>query len=842
MNTFTKTPFLLFILLSFKSFSQPTSFESRGIGGGGALFSPAINPDDNNELFMACDMSEVYHSKNKGASWTMLHFTTIQGGHDSKMQFTKDANIRYCIDYTSINGTDYTRPVKSTDGGKTWKLLPGNPYPTDVAYNLTADYNDPTRLILGFYGEIYFSKDGGTTFKKIYTCKSMAEGNHIAGSFFKGTDIYIGLNDGLLKSSDGGTSFALMTTTGMGAGEKMLSFSAAFDGTNMRFSCLTLTNVWAGIQHAFEYSNGSSASMQGMYIMDNADGTWKPKLSGINKSTDYPVFTGMAANNISTIYISGGSSSGAPIVMKSTDGGSTWNHVFLSTNNQNIYTGWSGYQGDRAWSYGECPFGFTVAANDANKVIFTDFGFAHSTADGGTNWQQLYVDASTQNAKNAATPKGKAYKGVGLENTTNWNMLWTDSTHLLASFSDINGVVSDDKGKSWKIIPNLAQNSVYHIIKHSNGTLYAATSNIHDMYQSTRLTDAILDAGKGSVYFSTNSGTSFSLLHDFAHPVIWLALDPNNGKRMYASVIHSTLGGIYVSDDIDKGAASTWKKVTNPPRTQGHAFVIQVLKNGHLVASYSGRRTGSPQQFSASSGVFYSTDGGTTWQDRSHNNMKYWTKDVVIDPHDTSGSTWYAAVFSGWGSAVPAGTGGLYRTTDKGLNWTKISNSAASYRVNSCTVNPKNKDEMYYTTETDGLWFSKNASSASPTFTLVDAYAFRHPVRVTYNPYKNSEIWVSGFGSGMITGTVGGSSGKIKESKQETILFYPNPAGDYLYIKNQSVASYSIYDITGKLLLESKDIGNTSETKIDIRLLNPGLYFITLKTDRGILTQRFVKE
>ena len=839
---FKKTILLLFILTGFKAFSQPILFESRGIGGGGALFSPVINPDDHNELFMACDMSEIYHSKNKGVSWSMLHFTTIQGGHDSKMQFTKDANIRYCIDYTSKDGIDYARPVKSTDGGKTWNTLAGNPYPYDVAYNLTADYNDPTRLILGFYGEIYFSKDGGTTFNKIYTCKDNGSGNHIAGTFFKGSDIYIGLNDGLLKSSNGGTAFSLMTTTGMVAGEKMLSFSAAFDGTNLRFSCLTLTNVWAGIQHAFEYSNGSAANLQGIYIMDNADGSWKPKLTGINKSTDYPVFTGMAANNISTIYISGGSSSGAPIVMKSSDGGNSWNHVFLSTNNENIFTGWSGYQGDRQWSYGECPFGFTVAANDANKLIFTDFGFAHSSYDGGTSWQQLYVDPSTQNPKNTATPKQKTYKGVGLENTTNWNMLWTDSTHLFASFSDINGVMSDDKGKTWKFIPNLTQNSIYHIVQHTNGNLYAATSNIHDMYQSTRLTDAIIDAGKGSVYFSTNKGTSFSLLHDFAHPVIWLALDPTNSKRMYASVIHSTLGGIYVSDDIDKGAVSTWKKLTNPPRTQGHAFIIQVLKNGNLVSSYSGRRTGSPQQFTASSGVFYSTDGGTTWLDRSHNNMKYWTKDVVIDPSDTSSSTWYAAVFSGWGSAVPAGTGGLYRTTDKGINWIKISNSTASYRVNSCTVNPKNPDEMYYTTETDGLWFTKNAKAATPTFALVDAYPFRHPVRVSFNPLKNSEIWVSGFGSGMITGTVGGSSGKIISIKKEGIAIYPNPVNDYLIIKNPSIISCSVYDITEKLLLENKEILKSEELKVDVRGLKPGLYFILISTDKGMVSEKFIKE
>ena len=78
MKIINKLVLAFFLLLNFKAFCQPTSFESRGIGGGGALFSPAINPADNNELFMACDMSEIYHSKNKGASWSMLHFKTIQ--------------------------------------------------------------------------------------------------------------------------------------------------------------------------------------------------------------------------------------------------------------------------------------------------------------------------------------------------------------------------------------------------------------------------------------------------------------------------------------------------------------------------------------------------------------------------------------------------------------------------------------------------------------------------------------------------------------------------------------------------------------------------------------------
>ncbi|MCC6721429.1 MAG: T9SS type A sorting domain-containing protein [Bacteroidia bacterium] len=820
------------------AYTQPKSFESRGIGGGGALFSPSVNPKNNDEIYISCDMSELFHSTSKGKNWQMLHFKNIQGGHNSKVQFTNNDNIRYCIDYSSIDGIDYAKPVKSTDGGKTWVNLSGNPFPYETAYNLSADYNNPDRLILGFYGEIYFSNDAGNTFKKIYTCKSNNEGNHIAGSFFDGSKIYIGLNDGLLTSADNGANFTLLSTTGMPSTEKMISFSAAKDGSGLRFVCLTLNNVWAGIQHGFEYSNGSTASMQGIYTMDNANGTWTLKTNGINKNTDYPVFTGMAENDISTIYIAGSSSTGSPIVMKTTNGGNNWSHVFKSMNNENIYTGWSGHNGDRGWSYGECPFGFCVASNNSNMVLFTDFGFVHGTFDGGTNWSQMYIDNSYQNSQNIATPKSKSYKGIGLENTTNWNILWIDSTKLLSSFSDINGVVSNDKGLTWKMIPNLTQNTVYHIVKNNSGTIYAATSSVHDMYQSTRLTDATIDGGKGAVYYSNDKGNSFSLLHDFAHPVIWLALDPTNSNRMYASVIHSTLGGIYVSNDINKGSLSTWSKLSNPPRTQGHPFVIYVLKNGDILASYSGRRAGNPMQFTNSSGVFYSPNNGNTWSDVSDNKMKYWTKDITIDPFDSTESTWFAAVFSGWGSNIPAESGGLYRTKNKGFNWEKISDSVSSYRVNSCTVNPLNNNEMYYTTETAGLWFSNNAKDIKPNFTLVESYPFRHPVRVNFNPYNNSEICISGFGSGMMFGKTNSGASIRKISKIKTLHIYPNPAKSYIQIDLNNNFSYEIFSITG----EKIKIGNTSKAyeKIIIDDLTCGLYFINIKTKNNDFTGKFI--
>src|ERR1700743_3156369 len=46
--------------------SAITHFDSRGAGGGGALFALSISPTNSNEIFMASDLSAEYHTQNLG--------------------------------------------------------------------------------------------------------------------------------------------------------------------------------------------------------------------------------------------------------------------------------------------------------------------------------------------------------------------------------------------------------------------------------------------------------------------------------------------------------------------------------------------------------------------------------------------------------------------------------------------------------------------------------------------------------------------------------------------------------------------------------------------------------
>ena len=722
----------------------PSAWQSRGVGAGGALYSPSINPVNDNEYFVACDMSELFHTTDFGNSYSTVNFSNVQAGHESGVRFTNDPLIAYTV---STPGGNNAQPAKTSDGGASWLILAGNPLPGDEVYSIWADYNNPNRVIVAGYSDLYYSSNGGASFSLINVTVNTANGVLICGAFFDGNNIYLGTNAGLLVSTNGGSSFTNAGTPGIPTGELMLSFTGAKVGSQVRFFCLTTASSYPGIDLGSDYYG----NLRGIYSLENGGGNWTRKMTGIDAANDFLLSVSMARNDLTTVYAAGGGSAGVPEIFKTSDAGASWTNTFHTANNQNIITGWSGTGGDRGWGYGEVVFGLAVAPNNSAKAIVTDYGFVHRTSDGGTTWQQAYVSTADQHPVNTTAISARNYRSIGLENTTSWQVLWSDAQHLFAGFSDIKGILSTDGGTTWTLgYTGHTANSMYRLVQHpTSHALYAATSDIHDLYQSTRLADNPLNNAdaNGKVIVSTDQGASWQTLHNFGHPVFWLSLDPTNANRIYASVVHSTAGGIFLSNNIQNGPASTWTKLANPPRTEGHPATVVVLNDGKVVCTYSGHRTTG---FTASSGVFVYDPGTTSWSDVSDPGMRYWTKDIMVDPADATQNTWYVGVFSGWGGA-PNGLGGLYRTTDRGAHWTKIN---ALDRVTSITFSPTNVDDAFLTTETDGLWHSSNIHATTPTFTSVANYPFRQPERVFFNPYNANEVWVTSFGHGLMVGNL----------------------------------------------------------------------------------------
>ena len=62
---------------------------------------------------------------------------------------------------------------------------------------------------------------------------------HVAGVLFDGTNIYVGTNQGLLVSSNGGSTFSLSSVTGIPAGQAIVSFAGAKEGGAVRLFAVT---------------------------------------------------------------------------------------------------------------------------------------------------------------------------------------------------------------------------------------------------------------------------------------------------------------------------------------------------------------------------------------------------------------------------------------------------------------------------------------------------------------------------------------------------------------------------------------------------------------------------
>jgi hypothetical protein len=156
-----------------------------------------------------------------------------------------DPNLLYCITYAG----DMALPVRSTDGGKTWITLPGNPDPSETTYSIAADFNNPGHVIISYYGSILASTDGGNSFATVHTARNPGSGVTVGGAFFDGASVYLGTNDGLLVSTNGGSSFAVSPDGGLTGAERIFSFAGSKKGSALRFFCLTAdsNDIYAGI-------------------------------------------------------------------------------------------------------------------------------------------------------------------------------------------------------------------------------------------------------------------------------------------------------------------------------------------------------------------------------------------------------------------------------------------------------------------------------------------------------------------------------------------------------------------------------------------------------------------
>jgi hypothetical protein len=373
--------------------------------------------------------------------------------------------------------------------------------------------------------------------------------------------------------------------------------------------------------------------------------------------------------------------------------------------------------------------------------------------------------------------RDQALASAGLEPTAVWALHWVDRERIAAGYTDIFGVHSNDGGRSWRFAgagPRF--NTIYDLVR-DGPRLYAAASQVHDLYMSTYLTDAKIEGSYrrasrddppcGAVLASEDAGASWRIVAEFPGPVFDLESDASRAGRLYAAVSHRDQGGIYVTDvapRIDR--PESWRRLEEPPRTEGRPGGVFAVREG-LVAWYSGRR--HLNEFTPSSGFFVSDDGGRTWDDRTPQALRRWLKSVSFDPHDLRRKTWFACVHHHWGRNPGARQAGLYRTRDRGASWDLLLGSDAMpsglCNTEHLAISPTERGVAFLSTADDGLWFTTTLHEDRPTFVPVASYGFAHPLRVFFSPHDPDEVWVGSFGNGLCHGRLVRSVNRLEERR-----------------------------------------------------------------------------
>jgi hypothetical protein len=763
------------------------------------------NPQNPAEFFAVCDMMGVYKTVNEGLSWQLIPTDSFSAGHRTQMHYAGTGqNQRIYGIRRFVWGSNRTRPAVSADGGVTWELLaqPTAPSSQDSYYSLAVDPSGVSgasqRLVVDNYRKLWFSKTGGTTagsWSLIHERpnNSTPDSVRLAGAAWDGNTIYVGTTAGVFVSTNDGDSWALAAYSGFPAGAQIVDFCGAKHpqtGVMTLFATMVSGNAVEGwdnvrdLEDSFEGQN-AERTLVGLYTVSPtlSTPTWVGRTGPNGESfarVDVPANDSTRPWAVQSLQANNAS------VFRGVVSGSSWLwtrtlQTGAGEQNAGVTTGYQGAGGDPSWAWSYPTLELDVADSDPDRVIISG-DFPYMTDDGGQSWMQMYVNPATENPAGSNIVKPKAYQHSGLGVTTGHWVHWVNANIVLAASTDIGLQRSTDGGTTWTTDytptnPNGLDPANWYAIAKQPGSsrLYAAVASINDFYEPDRLDDRWVDGETGDVLFSDDDGQTWASLGNgaaglpngkFPGPVINVVVDPANPNHIYAAcaqtedtVAGQPWGGIYRS--TNGGAA--WTKLADPAGSEGRPLSIRVLGANELVVTYCARKVNGVH--TASSGVFYSTNGGSSWVPRMHANMAFYTRDLVVDPSNSS--RWFVAVQSTQtnnDSANPTydGRGGVYRSINKGQLWEKLTNwqdmsteeaEKAQQSVQSVTFLRQPAPTLYVTTSSHGLFASCNPLSFT-VIRKVNAFPFARARRVFAEPLGDGTIMVTTQGGGLWRGFV----------------------------------------------------------------------------------------
>jgi len=183
--------------------------------------------------------------------------------------------------------------------------------------------------------------------------------------------------------------------------------------------------------------------------------------------------------------------------------------------------------------------------------------------------------------------------------------------------------------------------------------------------------------------------------------------------------------------------------------------------------------------------------------------------------------------------------------TDGTINGTKILKNM---------IRDKNKIPYNFVSIGENLFFKANAENIGDEVYISDGTETGTKIlepknRTQINPIRSEpliifqeKLFVVGnyeatFGEELYVYDPNENTSSIKQITGNSSYFYPNPAQNEIKIKNNTFTKVDIYDVNGRLVLEST---NTKES-IDISSIPAGIYIVKMGNENTQITERLIK-
>ncbi|QQS35878.1 MAG: T9SS type A sorting domain-containing protein [Ignavibacteriales bacterium] len=734
---------------------------------------------------------------------------------------------------------------KSTDTGVTWfpvfdeaaVLTVGDiaidPINPNIIYVGTGESNGGHNNFPG--GGVYKSTDAGTTWNFLGLSATTSIGRVIVHPvntniiYLAAVGSYFSPNPerGIYKSTNGGSTWEqnLFISDSTGA------IDIVIDPNNPD---RLMVSMWERVRRP--NSSHLYGPSSGIYRTTNSGDSWSPVTSGLPDPSSTNVGRiglSISKSNPEIVYALYGDGSNIISLFKTTNFGNSW--IDVDTDGE-LQDGTAGF----SWYFGQVR----VHPTNPNTVYVMDVAFMRST-NSGTTWpiiygyggpDHLHVDHHAL----AFHPTNPNYilngNDGGINISSDGGVNWSNAAHIPATqFYEIgldannpqklyggtqdNGTNRTQDGglSNWQNI--FGGDGFYVIVDHSNPNIIYAESQNGGLGKS-------VDGGFNWNYDVLN-GVSSSEPTNWSTPVI---MDPVTPTKLYygTNFLYRTTNG-----------ASSWAKISPAltdwvsGRRLGTITTIAVAPTNTNVI-YVGTDDAH---------VWVTTNNGTNWTEISDGLPDRWVTRVVVDPNDEN---IVYVTFSGlkWRDPQPH----VFRSTNKGSNWTDISSNLPDAPVNAFAVDNNNANRLYLGSDV-GMYVSFNTGASWEV--LGEGLPVLPIGDIKIHPTANY----------LAAGTYGRSMYKIDlnavtnvESTSSAInnftleQNYPNPFNPTTKIKfsisdvetghapSLQMVTLNIYDVLGKkvttLINEEKPAGSY-EVTFNGEGLASGVYYYKLTSTPG---------